>query len=112
MRFADLIYEEIDISHLLEILENDKTDQMTYSLDGNGQPIERYDCDDFAFALGGAFHKDYMAAAMPLFLTYVRNIGHALWTFYYDGEIFVIEPQTDEIYWLPEGEWKLSLLAG
>jgi len=81
-------------------------------VDENGQPIEAYDCDDFTFALMGAFHKDYETAAMPIFVTWVPTIQHALLSFYYGNEIFVIEPQTDEIYWLPEGEWKLGLVCG
>jgi hypothetical protein len=112
IRFADANYKPVDPDILLEVLGKDKTDQMVYSRDENGQPMEWFDCDDFTFALMGAFHKDYKTAAMPIFITWVPTIQHALISFYYDGEIFVIEPQTDEIYWLPEGEWKLSLVCG
>lgn len=112
LRFADAQYKQIDIYKLLRVLEQDKTDQMVYSRDENGNPLEWFDCDNFTAALRGAFNKDYETAAMPIFETWVPTIRHALLSFYYDGEIFVIEPQTDEIYWLPEGEWKLSLLVG
>lgn len=111
-RFADAAYKPVNIDKLREVLEQDKTDQMVYTKDEEGKPLEFFDCDDFTFALMGALHKDYETAAMPIFLTYVYTIQHALLTFYYDGEIFAIEPQTDEIYWIPKGEWKLSLVAG
>jgi len=112
IRLADAEYRPINIDKLLEVLEKDKTDQMTYSMDGEDQPIELFDCDDFTFALMGAFHKNYETAAMPIFITWVTTIQHALVSFYYDNKIFIIEPQTDEIYYLPEGEWKLSLICG
>jgi len=111
-RFADALYKPDDIDKLQEVLEEDLTDQMVYTVDENGTPLEWFDCDNFTFALGGALNRNYETAAMPIFLTYVSTIQHALWTFYLDGEIFAIEPQTDEIYWIPPGEWKLSLVAG
>lgn len=111
-RFADAFYKPVDMDKLREILERDKTDQMVYTVDKDGKPLEWFDCDNFTAALEGALHKDYETAAMPIFRTYVLTIQHALLTFYYDGEIFAIEPQTDEIYWIPKGEWKLSLVCG
>jgi len=111
-RFADAEYKAVDIDKLQRVLEKDKTDQMIYTVDEDGKPLEWFDCDNFTAALEGALHKDYDTAAMPIFRTYVLSTQHALLTFYCDGEIFAIEPQTDEIYWVPEGEWELSLVCG
>jgi len=70
-------------------------------------------CDDYAFALMGAFHRDLETAAMPIFVTWVATPsgGHALISFYYEGEVVMIEPQNDEVFSVPEN-WTLKLLCG
>ena len=70
-------------------------------------------CDDFAFSLMGVFHDNKDTAAMPIFITWVSmpEGGHAVISYCKDGVVRIIEPQTDEIYDVPD-EWKLMLLCG
>lgn len=102
IQLADQTYKEADLDKINEILAKDKTEKESYS-------AEDFDCDDFAFRLMGAFHRDRETAAMPIFITWVT--GHALLSFYHDGNISMIEPQTDEIFPVPE-KWSLILLCG
>ena len=103
--FADAYYKEADEELIRQILEEDKTDLEQYI-------EEDLDCDDFAFRLMGVFHQNLRTAAMPIFITWANTpAGHAILSYYYNGEVFIIEPQNDEIYSVPKN-WTLILLCG
>lgn len=106
IKLADQTYKQVGLTKLKEILEKDKTDKQEWV-------SEFYDCDDHAFSLMGAFHHDRDTAAMPIFITWVSTPqgGHAVLSFYHNGEISIIEPQNDEIFPIPEG-WSLILVCG
>ena len=106
IKLADQTYRETILADIKDMLLQDKTDQELYV-------TEDFDCDDFAFALMGVFHKDRITAAMPIFITWVLTEmgGHALLSFYYKGEVIMIEPQTDELFF-PPLNWKLILVCG
>lgn len=105
-KLADAYYKEVDVELLLMILDADLGDKEEYETGW-------YDCDDFAFRLMGIFHCDREAAAMPIFETWVvtPREGHALLSYYKDGEVRMIEPQTDQVFPVPE-DWTLTLLCG
>ena len=104
--FADQVYKHVDPDLLQMILDADTGDKEDYD-------TEVYDCDDFAFRLMGVFHMDQHAAAWPIFVTWVNTSqgGHAVLSYYYDGQVYIIEPQTDEVFPVPE-DWTLTLLCG
>jgi hypothetical protein len=104
--FADQLYKPVDLDLLQMILDADTGDKEEYE-------TEYYDCDDFAFRLMGVFHMDRQAAAWPIFVTWVNTSqgGHAVLSYYLDGQVFIIEPQTDEMFPVPE-DWTLILLCG
>lgn len=105
-QLADQTYNPVDWGKLSEILEIDRTENQEYV-------AEAYDCDDFAYRLMGAFHRDRETAGMAIFITWVKTPrgGHALLSFYYQGDVVMIESQTDEIFDVPK-DWQLSLLCG
>jgi hypothetical protein len=96
----------VDPGLLQMILDADTGDKEEYE-------TEFYDCDDFAFRLMGVLHMDREAAAWPVFVTWVNTPqgGHAVLSYYLDGRVFIIEPQTDEMFLVPE-DWTLTLLCG
>jgi len=102
---ADAYYQEADIDKIKDILLADKTDKMEYI-------PESSDCDDFAFRLMGIFHEDKDAVSMPIFLTWVLTAegGHAVLSYYYKGQITIVEPQNDLEFPIPD--WKLILIMG
>jgi hypothetical protein len=104
--FADQYYQPVDEELLQMILDADTGDKEEYE-------TEFYDCDDFAFRLMGWFHMDRDAATWPLFITWVNTPqgGHAVLSYYKDGEVFIIEPQTDQVFPVP-ADWSLILLCG
>jgi len=104
--FADELYQPVDPDLLQMILDADTGDKEDYE-------TEVYDCDDFAFRLMGVFHMDRTAAAWPIFVTWVNTSqgGHAVLSYYQDGMVYIIEPQTDERFPVPE-DWTLTLLCG
>jgi hypothetical protein len=104
--FADQLYERVNPDLLRMILDADTGDKEEYE-------TEYYDCDDFAFRLMGWFHMDRDAAAWPIFITWVNTPqgGHAVLSYYQDGQVFIIEPQTDEVFPVPE-DWSLILVCG
>lgn len=103
---ADATYSELDITKVKEVLSEDWTEKQKYV-------AEQFDCDDFAFALMGAFHQNVYTAAMPIFITWIitERGGHALISCYYKGSIILIEPQTDAFVVMPEG-CRLMLVCG
>ena len=110
---ADQTYTEADFDIISEVLAKDMTDKMVYSLDEDGNPIEDFNCDDFVFALMGAFHQDRRTAAMPIFITWISTEmgGHAVISFYLDGIVTIIEAQNDKMLDISE-DWGLILLCG
>lgn len=105
-QFADAYYAEADEELIQMIIDADWGDQEEYEAEG-------FDCDDFAFALMGVFHQNRETAAMPIFITWVSmpEGGHAVLSYYKDGEVKIIEPQTDQLYSVPS-TWDLMLLCG
>lgn len=103
---ADATYSELDIAKVKAVLSEDYTEKQKYV-------AELYDCDDYAFALMGAFHRDRDTAAMPIFITWIltERGGHALISCFYKGNIILIEPQNDAIMPMPEG-CRLMLVCG
>lgn len=103
---ADAYYQEADPGYIDLIVDADQGDKEEYDL-------ETFDCDDFAFRLMGVFHMDRETAAMPIFITWVSFPGgaHAVLSYYYDGEVRIIEPQNDEVFPVPE-DWSLLVLIG
>jgi hypothetical protein len=106
IKLADETYRQVNLNQISQILKDNKTNEQKY-IDND------YDCDDFTFQLMGTFHSNIDTAAMPIFICWVStpNGGHAVISFYHNGEIFIIEPQTDEIY-SPPNDWGLILLVG
>ena len=106
IELADQTYFPVDINKLKEVVKKDNTELQQYSL-------EDYDCDDFAFSLMGALHRDRETACMPIFITWVNTPqgGHALLSFYKDGAIYMLEPQNDQIFNVPP-DWSLILVCG
>jgi hypothetical protein len=104
--FADQYYQPVDEELLQMILDADTGDKEEYE-------TEFYDCDDFAFRLMGWFHMDRDSATWPLFITWVETPqgGHAVLSYYQDGQVFIIEPQTDQVFPVPM-DWSLILLCG
>lgn len=105
-KFADQTYAEADLEEMNKVIEKDQTDKQEWV-------SEDFDCDDHAFSLMGAFHHNRETAAMPIFITWVSTPlgGHAVLSFYKEGKVQIIEPQTDEIFDVP-GNWGLILLCG
>ena len=105
-QFADAYYKEVDEELIEMILDGDLGDREDYE-------TEYFDCDDFTFNLMGTFHRDRDTAAMPIFITWVSMAegGHAVISYYKDGEVKIIEPQSDDIYPVPSS-WGLMLLCG
>jgi hypothetical protein len=104
--FADQLYKPVEDELLQMILDADTGDKEDYE-------TEFYDCDDFAFRLMGWFHMDRQAAAWPMFITWVNTSqgGHAVLSYYKNGQVYIIEPQTDQVFPVPE-DWSLILLCG
>jgi len=104
--FADMTYMPVDMELLEMILDADQGDKEEYE-------AEFYDCDDFAYRLMGILHCDRIAAAWPVYNTWVviPEGGHAILSFYYQCQVYGIEPQTDEIFLIPAG-WTLIKMDG
>lgn len=108
--FADGEYKPPDLAKIQNVVDQDLIDQEQYE-------ETFFDCDDFTFALHGAFHHDKDCAKMPIFITWVQweedgsYYGHSIESFYDGAKPVIIEPQTDEFFEVPEG-WKLWLLCG
>ena len=85
---ADAIYYVCPHQTIESFLAEDPTDRERYV-------TETYDCDDFSFRLMGQFHaKPYAALAFGIAWSQV----HAYNIFVSkEGEVLIVEPQTDEI---------------
>ena len=115
-QLTNLNYNPVNYDELAEIIAIDQTEKMEYVYNEN----EKYTCADFSYSLMGAFHKYHSTAAMPVFVTWIifGQYGHAVLSFYDDGEVFVIEPQNDDVITMEQageyygGELTLKLLNG
>ena len=106
-QFADAKYYSAKYEDIVHIVKADNIQDMVYT-------SENYDCDDFAFALLGAFHRSWTTGKMAIFLTWAMTPlgGHAVVSFVDEsGEIGIIEPQNDAIFSVPPN-WGLMLLCG
>ena len=103
---ADQTYVAADVEKIEAILAKDMIEQEEYH-------AEEFDCDDFAFALMGAFHHNRDTAAMPIFITWVNTPrgGHAVISYYHEGVVKIIEPQNDKIFDIPK-DWSLMMICG
>ena len=103
---ADQTYQPADFDKIAEVVALDQSDKEEYV-------AEDFDCDDFAFSLMGAFHRDRETAAMPIFITWVLTPGggHAVVSFYNGVDVTIIEPQNDTIFAVPK-TWSLMLIIG
>jgi len=103
---GDAEYNEVDWDEVQKVLYSDEIQSWKYE-------AEEFDCDDFAFALMGAFHHNRKTAAMPIFITWVRmpEGGHAVVSILLDEEVYIIEPQNDKIF-VPPNSWKLMMICG
>lgn len=91
---ADQKYYLCPREDIEEFLAADPTDRERYIK-------ETFDCDDFSFRLMGQFHrKPYSALAIGI--TWSRVHAYNLVFLSADGQVFLIEPQTDEIMVPPE----------
>ena len=108
--FADIKYKPADIEVVKEVLRSTQIEQMRYI-------SEYYDCDDFSFALMGAFHSRYDTAKMAIFIVWVwwkekdKTYAHALNAMTDGKKVLLIEPQSDAIFEVPEN-WNLILVMG
>jgi len=105
---TNLNYNKLNWDEVAEIIAIDQTEQMEWVYAN-----KKYTCADFAYSLMGVFHKYATTAGMPIFITWVAmpEGGHGVLSFYYKGKVYVIEPQTDEIFDVPP-DWRLRLLNG
>lgn len=104
---ADQQYEDFDLAEVQKVIASDEIQKMKYE-------AEEFDCDDYAFALMGAFHHNRKTAAMPIFITWVdvSEGGHAVVSCITKYKtILIIEPQNDKIFPIPTG-WSLMVLCG
>ncbi len=96
---SDSIYSTTSIDELIRFLKADDTNEYRYV-------SEYYDCDDFSFRLMGQVHSVEWGA-LPfgiVWLTKENNVNHAVNIFIDDEhEIWLIEPQNDNIFELPTG---------
>lgn len=108
--FDDSHYKSARLDPIRAVVESDLTDEFKYVAND-------FDCDDFTWGLMGAFHHNLETAAMPIFAVSVQyeKLGetryHRMIAFYYNGEMILIEPQSDRFYNVPE-DWILRLLIG
>jgi len=114
--FADTYYKPADLTVIKEVLASTEIEKMRYE-------AESFDCDDFSFALQGAFHmrRDTAAMAIFIFWTLIKTgetsegkdifVGHACNLCYDGSQVLLIEPQTDAIFKPPEN-WYFWILMG
>lgn len=106
--FADEYYEEASPNTINQVLLEDKPNLTNWHY-----VEEHFDCDNFAFRLMGILNNDHRTAGMPFFITWVETPegGHAVLSYYYKGEVTIIEPQNYETYSVPK-TYKLLVLIG
>ena len=106
---SDAGYLPINTNELTTFLQEDKTEQEKYKLDD----FNHFDCDDFTFRLMGVFHMNRGMAGQPFFITWVDTPegGHSVLSFYIEGKIKIIEPQSDVISDVSQ-DYKLWMICG
>jgi len=109
-KLADEYYQPADRDIIMSVVAQDLTDKVEY------REVD-FDCDDSAFSLMGALHKDLRTACMPIFITWVeyyedgKRYGHAVVSFYEEGRVYIIEPQNDNLFLVPE-YYRLNMICG
>lgn len=106
IRLSDQEYQPASLSAIAQVLASDQIDKMKYEAEG-------FDCDDFTFALMGAFHHNRETAKMAIFILWADTPegGHAVCSFHDGMDVMIIEPQTDKVF-SPPRNWKLRVLIG
>ena len=99
-------YKPVDEELIHLILDADMGDREEWELDF-------YDCGAFTFNLMGVFHQNRETAAMPIYITWVNTGegGHAVLSYCWDGDVYIIEPQNDDVYFVFK-DWRLMLQCG
>ena len=108
-QLTNLKYNPLNWDEVAEIIAIDQTNRMEWKYN----EYEKFTCADFSYSLMGAFHRYQTTAAMPIFICWVITPqgGHSVLSFYDEGQIFLIEPQNDEVF-SPPKDWTLKLLNG
>jgi len=103
---SDAGYLPINTNELTTFLQEDKTEQEKYV-------AEYFDCDDVTFRLMGVLHMNRGMASQPFFITWVDTPegGHSVLSFYIEGKIKIIEPQSDAISDVLQN-WKPIMICG
>jgi len=100
----DMEYQTTSLTELRRFLDYDKTDENEYG--------KWFDCDNFSFTLmAGLSNKHWSMLPTGILWTVIQNEPpHALNLFIDNNkEVWLIEPQTDEVFELPE-HWKPYLI--
>lgn len=110
---ADASYKEANPEKIKVVLDTAEVYKKKYSVDENGNPLEDFDCDNFAFAAMGALNENPETAPMPKFVIWIDTPedGHALNSYYYKGRVIMYEPQTNQCFAVPEDS-RLILIIG
>jgi len=89
-------YKPLNPELLKEFLKIDPIDKKEY--------IATYrDCRDFSYMLFGEINCDERFDGCPIFITWYgtpeggKKEGHSVLSYFYNGKIYLLEPQTDEI---------------
>jgi hypothetical protein len=93
---SDSVYSTCPVDELRRFLKDDDTNEYRYV-------SEYYDCDDFSYRLMGQIHNVEWGA-LPFGILWVKTAqgNHAVNIFIDEDHImWVIEPQTDEVYLMP-----------
>ena len=91
IEFRDCYYYLITLDDMRKLLEWDKTDQREWV-------AEEYDCDDFAYDLWRNIARHYHIALGVIGVELPDGTLHMMNIFFSaEGQVYVIEPQTDEI---------------
>jgi hypothetical protein len=106
---GDSIYSTTSIDELMRFLKDDKTNEYRY-ISEYRRPAGNFDCEDFSFRLLGQIHSVEWGA-LPLCAVWITR-GHALNCFIDDKHmVWMIEPQTDEVYRPKAGEIPYFILV-
>ena len=100
----DVNYEPIDWTEFEKFIREDKTDKKDY--------CDKFDCENFGYVMLGAIRSNDKLTACPIFGAKILIDGaHYLLTFYQDGKVKFLEPQTDEVINV-HPEWRLAYING
>jgi len=92
IHIRDCYYYLVSFEDMKKLLKWDKTDERKWVAD-------EYDCDDFAFDLWRNISRHYHIALGVLGIQEPDGTLHMMNIFFaVDGNVYLIEPQTDEIF--------------